>query len=173
MSSTSPSFPSPRAVRSQSPSAISTSRTPGTRSEASCSYDSFCSSLPLPLSCRSLAAVRSPLHVELSPHTALQLTQTPLLTAATIQGPQNIILGGKTIIQPHSIIRGDLRRSGAGSKPSVVISLGRYCLIGEGCVIRPPGKCYRGLVHRRRRSVGGARTLKERKREGRRRELAS
>ncbi|KAL7413490.1 dynactin, subunit p25 [Mrakia frigida] len=67
--------------------------------------------------------------------------------AATIQGPQNIILGGKTIIQPGSIIRGDLRRSGAGSKPSVVISLGRYCLIGEGCVIRPPGKCYRGVFN--------------------------
>lgn len=53
---------------------------------------------------------------------------------ATIAGPQNIILGGKTIISSNAIIRGDLRRSGPGH--AVVISLGRYCLIGEGCVIR-------------------------------------
>ena len=53
---------------------------------------------------------------------------------ATISGPQNIILGGKTIIASGAIIRGDLRRTGPGH--AVVISLGRYCLIGEGCVMR-------------------------------------
>jgi hypothetical protein len=53
---------------------------------------------------------------------------------ATIAGPQNIILGGKTIIANGAIIRGDLRRTGAGH--AVVISIGRYCLIGEGCIIR-------------------------------------
>jgi dynactin 5 len=53
---------------------------------------------------------------------------------ATIAGPQNIILGGKTIICSGAIIRGDLRRTGPGH--AVVISLGRYCLIGEGCVMR-------------------------------------
>lgn len=53
---------------------------------------------------------------------------------ATIAGPQNIILGGKTIISSGAIIRGDLRRTGPGH--AVVISLGRYCLIGEGCVMR-------------------------------------
>ncbi|KAF9048115.1 dynactin subunit P25 [Hymenopellis radicata] len=53
---------------------------------------------------------------------------------ATIAGPQNIILGGKTIISSSAIIRGDLRRSGPGH--AVVISLGRYCLVGEGCVMR-------------------------------------
>ncbi|CCL99238.1 uncharacterized protein FIBRA_01253 [Fibroporia radiculosa] len=57
---------------------------------------------------------------------------------ATIAGPQNIILGGKTIISSGAIIRGDLRRTGPGH--AVVISLGRYCLIGEG----PPYKTYRG-----------------------------
>ncbi|KAG6335410.1 hypothetical protein ID866_3684 [Astraeus odoratus] len=52
---------------------------------------------------------------------------------ATIAGPQNIILGGKTIISSGAIIRGDLRRTGPGH--AVVISLGRYCLVGEGCVM--------------------------------------
>ena len=53
---------------------------------------------------------------------------------AVISGPQNIILGGKTIISRDAIIRGDLRRTGPGH--AVVISLGRYCLIGESCTIR-------------------------------------
>jgi hypothetical protein len=53
---------------------------------------------------------------------------------ATIAGAQNIILGGKTIIANSAIIRGDLRRTGPGH--AVVISLGRYCLVGEGCVMR-------------------------------------
>ncbi|EUC56477.1 dynactin Arp1 p25 subunit [Rhizoctonia solani AG-3 Rhs1AP] len=61
---------------------------------------------------------------------------------ATIAGPQNIILGGKTIIASGAIIRGDLRRTGSGS--AVVISLGRYCLISEQCIMRPPYKTYRG-----------------------------
>ncbi|KAF9788470.1 dynactin subunit P25 [Thelephora terrestris] len=61
---------------------------------------------------------------------------------AIIAGPQNIILGGKTIISNGAIIRGDLRRTGSGH--TVVISLGRYCLIGEGCIMRPPYKTYRG-----------------------------
>ncbi|PVF93545.1 putative dynactin Arp1 p25 subunit RO12 [Serendipita vermifera] len=61
---------------------------------------------------------------------------------ATIAGAQNIILGGKTIISNSAIIRGDLRRVGPG--PVVVIQLGRYCLVGEGCVLRPPYKTYKG-----------------------------
>ncbi|EJD07275.1 dynactin, subunit p25 [Fomitiporia mediterranea MF3/22] len=61
---------------------------------------------------------------------------------ATIAGPQNIILGGKTIISSGAIIRGDLRRTGPGH--TVVIQLGRYCVIGENCVVRPPYKTYRG-----------------------------
>ncbi|KAL0072576.1 hypothetical protein AAF712_000339 [Marasmius tenuissimus] len=64
---------------------------------------------------------------------------------AAIAGPQNIILGGKTIISSGAIIRGDLRRSGPGH--AVVISLGRYCLVGEGCVLRPPYKTYRGAFN--------------------------
>jgi len=53
---------------------------------------------------------------------------------ATIAGPQNIVLGGKTIISSGAIIRGDLRRTGPGH--TVVIQLGRYCLLGEGSIVR-------------------------------------
>lgn len=61
----------------------------------------------------------------------------------TISGSQNIILGGKTIIQHQVIVRGDLRRAG-GSGPAVVISVGKYCVFGEGAIIRPPYKTYKG-----------------------------
>ncbi|KAI0036124.1 dynactin subunit p25 [Vararia minispora EC-137] len=64
---------------------------------------------------------------------------------ANISGPQNIILGGKTIIASGAIIRGDLKRAGPGH--SVVISLGRYCLVSEGCIVRPPYKTYRGTFN--------------------------
>ncbi|KAH9018745.1 dynactin subunit p25 [Lactarius hengduanensis] len=72
---------------------------------------------------------------------------------ATISGPQNIILGGKTIISNGAIIRGDLKRAGPGH--AVVISLGRYCLVGGGlryevCYhgsFRPPYKTYRGTFN--------------------------
>ncbi|KAL1411584.1 Dynactin subunit 5 [Vanrija pseudolonga] len=61
---------------------------------------------------------------------------------ATILGATNIVLGGKSIIQTRAIIRGDLRRSAPGQH--VVVSMGRYCLISEGVVLRPPGKIYKG-----------------------------
>jgi dynactin-5 len=85
-----------------------------------------------------------------------------------VTGAQNIILGGKSVIQTGeaepslsalwsslprrsaarsdhcagAILRGDLQRAQAGHH--VVISMGRYCLVGEGTVIRPPGKMYKG-----------------------------
>ncbi|KZT58701.1 putative dynactin Arp1 p25 subunit RO12 [Calocera cornea HHB12733] len=64
---------------------------------------------------------------------------------ATISGPQNIVLGGKSIISPSAVLRGDLRK--AGSAPTVVITLGRYCLVGEGVVVRPPYKTYKGAFN--------------------------
>lgn len=64
----------------------------------------------------------------------VQDTGNKVSRKAIIAGPQNIILGGKTIISNGAIIRGDLRRTGSGH--TVVISLGRYCLIGEGCIMR-------------------------------------
>ena len=75
-----------------------------------------------------------------SPHAAClpQDTGNKVSRKAIIAGPQNIILGGKTIISNGAIIRGDLRRTGSGH--TVVISLGRYCLIGEGCIMRYVGR---------------------------------
>jgi dynactin 5 len=69
----------------------------------------------------------------------MQDTGNKVSRRATIAGAQNIILGGKTIIANSAIIRGDLRRTGPGH--AVVISLGRYCLVGEGCVMRLV-RCY-------------------------------
>lgn len=65
-----------------------------------------------------------------------------------IAGSQSIVLGGKTIIQPGVIVRGDLRRSGAASSGggAVVVAVGKYCVLGEGSVVRPPYKTYKGLV---------------------------
>lgn len=55
-------------------------------------------------------------------------------------------LGGKTIIQPSSILRGDLRRPGGGTGHTVAIAIGKYSYIGDGCVLRPPYKMYKGSV---------------------------
>ncbi|CAD6935062.1 unnamed protein product [Tilletia controversa] len=34
---------------------------------------------------------------------------------------------------------------GAGNTPHIVISMGRYCSVGEGSVVRPPYKIYQGI----------------------------
>ena len=60
-------------------------------------------------------------------------THIPRLSLGLISAPACRV-GGKTIISSNAIIRGDLRRTGPGH--AVVISLGRYCLIGEGCIMR-------------------------------------
>ncbi|KAF8270158.1 dynactin subunit p25 [Lactarius quietus] len=88
---------------------------------------------------------------------------------ATISGPQNIILGGKTIISNGAIIRGDLKRAGPGH--AVVISLGRYCLppprhLSRRRLPRPPYKTYRGAFNYYPMKVGdfvhiGANTVVE------------
>ncbi|CEQ40741.1 SPOSA6832_02372 [Sporobolomyces salmonicolor] len=69
--------------------------------------------------------------------------------ASTITGSQNIVLGGKSILQPGCIIRGDLRRSGAtsagGGGGTVVVAMGKYCVVGEGTVLRPCYKTYKGV----------------------------
>jgi len=73
-----------------------------------------------------------------------------------IIGTTNIILGGKTVIQAEVIIRGDLYRTvpttssssgeGGGEKKGtpVAVAVGRYCFFSRGCVLRPPGKGYKG-----------------------------
>ena len=45
-------------------------------------------------------------------------------------GSQNIMLMGKTVIQSHCIIRGDLAN----------VKIGRHCLVCTGAIIRPPFK---------------------------------
>lgn len=63
---------------------------------------------------------------------------------AHIHGLSNIILSGKTIIHGGAVIRGDLRRAGA-TGPAISISAGKYCVIGEGAVVRPSYKTYKGV----------------------------
>ncbi|KAA8902614.1 trimeric LpxA-like protein [Sphaerosporella brunnea] len=64
---------------------------------------------------------------------------------SNILGSQNIILGGKTIIQADCTIRGDLRRAGApGQHGNVAIAVGRYCFFARSSVLKPPGKTHRG-----------------------------
>ena len=57
-------------------------------------------------------------------------------------GASNIVLGGKSIIHPGCILRGDLRRVIPGAQ--IAITMGRYCSIGDGTVLRPPAKFYKG-----------------------------
>ena len=66
---------------------------------------------------------------------------------SNILGSQNIILGGKTIIQADCTVRGDLRRAAApGQHGNVAIAIGRYCFLARSCVLKPPGKTNRGFV---------------------------
>ena len=51
-------------------------------------------------------------------------------------------MGGKCIIQPNAVLRGDLRRTGPGH--AVSLSIGSYVSIGENVVLRPPFKTYKG-----------------------------
>ncbi|OBT79650.1 hypothetical protein VF21_01289 [Pseudogymnoascus sp. 05NY08] len=68
-----------------------------------------------------------------------------------IIGTQNIILGGKSVIQAEVIIRGDLVRTldapagGTEKKaPVVAVAIGRYCFLSRGCVLKPPGRVMKG-----------------------------
>ncbi|EOO04186.1 putative dynactin subunit 5 protein [Phaeoacremonium minimum UCRPA7] len=69
---------------------------------------------------------------------------------ATLVGTQNIMLGGKTVIQQEVMIRGDLARSiqssSSGGAPAnnTAVAIGRYCFLSRGCCLRPPGRMYKG-----------------------------
>lgn len=90
-------------------------------------------------------------------------SQNKVSRKATILGSSNIVLGGKCIIQHGTILRGDLKRYvpppteaqkaqmtpaqlAQYQKGGVVISSGRYCIFGEGSIIRPPYKTYKGCA---------------------------
>ncbi|KAI1840756.1 hypothetical protein JX265_012959 [Neoarthrinium moseri] len=68
---------------------------------------------------------------------------------ANLIGTQHIMLGGKTVIMPDAMIRGDLARtatSAAGGPPgsNTAVFIGRYCFLSKGCCLRPPGRIYKG-----------------------------
>ncbi|KAK4216879.1 putative dynactin subunit 5 protein [Rhypophila decipiens] len=71
---------------------------------------------------------------------------------ATLVGTQNIMLGGKTVIQQEVMIRGDLIRSlpsssssGGGPPSNTAVAIGRYCFLSRGCCLKPPGRLYKGV----------------------------
>jgi dynactin-5 len=67
---------------------------------------------------------------------------------AILVGTQNIMLGGKTVIQSEAMIRGDLVRTApsSSSAPSsnTAVAIGRYCFLSRGVLLRPPGRLYKG-----------------------------
>jgi dynactin-5 len=76
--------------------------------------------------------------------------------AAKIYGAQNIVINGRSVIEKGCIIRGDLRRlvstPGVGGSSGTMqlagthtsVNSGRYLAVGQGSVLRPPGKMYKG-----------------------------
>jgi dynactin-5 len=70
---------------------------------------------------------------------------------ATLVGTQNIMLGGKTVIQQEVMIRGDLARtasssSGGAPATNTAVAIGRYCFLSRGSCLRPPGRMYKGYA---------------------------
>ena len=92
---------------------------------------------------------------------APQDTGNKVARKAILVGTQNIMLGGKTVIQPEAMIRGDLIRTapsssssssggggGSGSAApanSTAVAIGRYCFLSRGVHLRPPGRLYKGV----------------------------
>lgn len=77
-----------------------------------------------------------------------------------LHGTHNIILGGRTTIQPDVCIRGDLVRSlppqpitDPTSKPPAApppyntsVTIGRYTFISTGSILRPPSRMHKGVI---------------------------
>ncbi|KAF2162225.1 hypothetical protein M409DRAFT_69159 [Zasmidium cellare ATCC 36951] len=72
---------------------------------------------------------------------------------AHIEGKQNIMLGGKSVLMAGVTLRGDLHRlqdqsdGDDRSKASVTaINIGRACIISTNCTLRPPMRIHHGTM---------------------------
>ncbi|KAK5124745.1 hypothetical protein LTR85_001458 [Meristemomyces frigidus] len=71
---------------------------------------------------------------------------------AHIEGKQNIMLGGKSVVMAGVCLRGDLHRKsekpaeGEKEGPTTAISVGRASVIATNCTIRPPMRLSRGQM---------------------------
>ncbi|KND88360.1 Dynactin subunit 5 [Tolypocladium ophioglossoides CBS 100239] len=80
-------------------------------------------------------------------------TGNKIARKAGLVGTQNIMLGGKTVIQPAVMIRGDLVRtappsssSGSAAPTSTTsVAIGRYCFLARGALLRPPARMHKGV----------------------------
>lgn len=78
--------------------------------------------------------------------------------SAKIYGASNIVINGRSVIEKGCVIRGDLQRvvatPGVGGNAGTMsmqlasnttsVNAGRYLSVGQGTVLRPPGKLYKG-----------------------------
>ncbi|KAK0336755.1 hypothetical protein LTR91_014130 [Friedmanniomyces endolithicus] len=71
---------------------------------------------------------------------------------ARIEGKQNIMLAGKSVVMAGAILRGDLHRKsdrpaeGEKGAPITAINIGRASVISTDCTIRPPMRMSRGQM---------------------------
>ncbi|KAK0248997.1 hypothetical protein LTR91_012707 [Friedmanniomyces endolithicus] len=72
---------------------------------------------------------------------------------ARIEGKQNIMLAGKSVVMAGAILRGDLHRKsdrpaegGEKGGPITAINIGRASVISTDCTIRPPMRMSRGQM---------------------------
>ncbi|EMC98856.1 hypothetical protein BAUCODRAFT_120151 [Baudoinia panamericana UAMH 10762] len=69
-----------------------------------------------------------------------------------IEGKQNIMLGGKSVVMAGAMLRGDLVRKpekmadGEKEGPVTAIHVGRASIISTNCTIRPPHRISRGRM---------------------------
>ncbi|KAG7530701.1 hypothetical protein FFLO_04871 [Filobasidium floriforme] len=81
--------------------------------------------------------------------------------SAKIYGASNIVINGRSVIEKGCVIRGDLQRvvatPGVGGSAGTMsmqlasnttsVNAGRYLSVGQGTVLRPPGKLYKGTFN--------------------------